>query len=197
MNSLSSEIATLSSTHDAIARATRYSPFLATLLQREPDFASGSPDEPVSIDVDLPVGTALRRARRRLALRVAIGDLAGVFDLSAVTHRLSDFADQALDLAIRTAITERTPGVEPSGFVAIALGKQGSRELNYSSDIDPIFLFDPATLPRRRNEEPIEAAVRIGKRVVELLQARDGEGYVLRVDLRLRPTPEEIGRAHV
>ncbi|WBH16965.1 bifunctional [glutamine synthetase] adenylyltransferase/[glutamine synthetase]-adenylyl-L-tyrosine phosphorylase [Sphingomonas radiodurans] len=187
---MSSEIATLSSTHDAIARATRYSPFLATLLQREPDFASGSPDEPVSIDVDLPVGTALRRARRRLALRVAIGDLAGVFDLSAVTHRLSDFADQALDLAIRTAITERTPGVEPSGFVAIALGKQGSRELNYSSDIDPIFLFDPATLPRRRNEEPIEAAVRIGKRVVELLQARDGEGYVLRVDLRLRPTPE-------
>ena len=82
------------------------------------------------------------------------------------------------------------PDAEPRGFAAIALGKQGSRELNYSSDIDPILLFDPATLPRRAREEPEEAAVRIGARVVELLQARDGDGYVLRVDLRLRPSPE-------
>ncbi|ONF96233.1 bifunctional [glutamine synthetase] adenylyltransferase/[glutamine synthetase]-adenylyl-L-tyrosine phosphorylase [Sphingomonas jeddahensis] len=142
------------------------------------------------LDPDLPAGKALRLARRRFALRVAIGDLAGVFDLTAVTNRLTDFADGALDLAIRTAITERTPDASPGGFVAIALGKQGSRELNYSSDIDPIFLFDPAVLPRRRNEEPVDAAVRIGRRVIELLQARDTDGYVLRVDLRLRPSPE-------
>ncbi|OWK33498.1 bifunctional [glutamine synthetase] adenylyltransferase/[glutamine synthetase]-adenylyl-L-tyrosine phosphorylase [Sphingomonas dokdonensis] len=139
---------------------------------------------------DLPVGRALRLTRRRLALHVALGDLAGVFDLTDVTHRLTDFADQALDRAIRAAILERTPDAEPAGFVAIALGKQGSRELNYSSDIDPIFLFDPRTLPTRPNEEPVDAAVRIGRRVIELLQARDADGYVLRVDLRLRPTPE-------
>ncbi|MGG9016291.1 hypothetical protein ACQ9A5_26625, partial [Escherichia coli] len=54
----------------------------------------------------------------------------------------------------------------------------------------PILLFDPATLPCRPREAPEEAAVRIGKRVVEILQARDGDGYVLRVDLRLRPSPE-------
>ena len=58
---------------------------------------------------------------------------------------------------------ERAPGAEPRGLAAIALGKQGSFELNYSSDIDPILLFDPATLPHRANEEPQEAAVRIGR----------------------------------
>ncbi|WP_242007954.1 bifunctional [glutamine synthetase] adenylyltransferase/[glutamine synthetase]-adenylyl-L-tyrosine phosphorylase [Sphingomonas ginsenosidivorax] len=139
---------------------------------------------------DMPVGRRLRIERRALALNVAIGDIAGVLDLTAVTEALTGFADYALDTAIRAAIEERTPGEVPHGFVGIALGKQGSGELNYSSDIDPILLFDPETLPRRAREEPEEAAVRIGKRVVELLQARDGDGYVLRVDLRLRPSPE-------
>ncbi len=181
---------------DAIARARAEAPFLKVLLDREadvtvalsagqvPDLAALAPAD------DLPVPVRLRRERRRLALAVAIGDLAGALDLSDVTAALSDFADRALDMAIRTAILERTPDMEPIGFAAIALGKQGSRELNYSSDIDPILLFDPATLPTRQREDPQEAATRIAKRVVEILQARDGEGYVLRVDLRLRPSPE-------
>jgi glutamate-ammonia-ligase adenylyltransferase len=174
----------------AIARARAHAPFLSNLLERqgEPDMAAVA-EMPV-VPADLPVGRALRLTRRCLALHVALGDLAGAFDLTDVTHRLSDFADQALDRAISAAIIERTPDAEPAGFVAIALGKQGSRELNYSSDIDPIFLFDPRTLPTRPNEEPVDAAVRIGRRVIELLQARDADGYVLRVDLRLRPTPE-------
>jgi len=139
---------------------------------------------------DMPVARQLRLDRRALALTVAVGDLSGRMDLTAVTHALTDFADRALDRAIRAAIEERTPGAEPRGFAAIALGKQGSRELNYSSDIDPILIFDPYVLPHRPREEPEAAAVRIAKRVVELLQARDGNGYVLRVDLRLRPSPE-------
>jgi glutamate-ammonia-ligase adenylyltransferase len=152
--------------------------------------SAGEVPPPAAFDPDLPASVALRRARRREALTVAIADLAGSLDLRGVTGRLSDFADRALDTAITTAIRERTPDAEPVGFAAIALGKQGSSELNYSSDIDPILLFDPLTLPHRPREEPEEAAVRIGRRVVELLQARDGEGYVLRVDLRLRPSPE-------
>src|SRR3546814_2771474 len=119
-----------------------------------------------------------------------MGDLAGHLDLTQVTGALTGFADHALDLAIRTAIAERTPDAEPVGFAAIALGKQGSHELNYSSDIDPILLFDPETLPHRAREEPDEAAVRIARRVLDLLQTRDADGYVLRVDLRLRPSPE-------
>lgn len=181
----------------AVDRARMFSPFLALLLDREPELArvlsDGALPTVASLriaDPTLPAARRLRLERRRLALRVAIGDLAGRDDLSAVTHALSDFADRALDTAIRTAIEERTPGAEPRGFTGIALGKQGSRELNYSSDIDPILLFDPATLPHRAREAPEEAAVRIAKRVVEILQARDGDGYVLRVDLRLRPSPE-------
>jgi glutamate-ammonia-ligase adenylyltransferase len=178
----------------ALDRAIRCSPFLALIASREPGVVAGAMagrlDLSPAIDPDLPVATALRRRRRALALSVALGDLSGRFDLSAVTAALTGFADAALDTAIRTAIAERYPGEEPRGFVAIALGKQGSFELNYSSDIDPILLFDPATLPRRAREEPEEAAVRIARRVVELLQARDGDGYVLRVDLRLRPSAE-------
>jgi glutamate-ammonia-ligase adenylyltransferase len=181
----------------AVERARMFSPFLALLLDREPDLArelsEGGLPTVASLrvaDPTIPPARRLRLERRRLALRVAIGDLAGRDDLSAVTHALSDFADRALDTAIKTAIEERTPGAAPLGFTAIALGKQGSRELNYSSDIDPILLFDPATLPHRAREAPEQAAVRIAKRVVEILQARDGDGYVLRVDLRLRPSPE-------
>lgn len=179
---------------DAVARARRYSPFLAMLLDREPAIEAAALEgtllDQEILDGDLPVGASLRRERRALALTVALGDLAGLYDLTEVTRRLTDFADRALMQAIHAAIEERTPGAEPIGFAAIALGKQGSRELNYSSDIDPILIFDPATLPRRAREEPEDAAVRIGKRVIELLQARDGDGYVLRVDLRLRPSPE-------
>jgi glutamate-ammonia-ligase adenylyltransferase len=179
----------------AAQRARAYSPFLAMILDREPALdaalSAGKLDlSASSADVVMPVARRLRLERRALALNVAIGDLAGVLDLTAVTAALTGFADRALDTAIHTAIGERTPDAEPRGFVGIALGKQGSGELNYSSDIDPILLFDPHTLPRRPREEPEEAAIRIGKRVVELLQARDGDGYVLRVDLRLRPSPE-------
>lgn len=167
------------------------------LLDREGDLlgdlasALAEPLAAARSGADAPTeGGRLRRERRRLALLVALGDLAGILDLRRVTALLSDFADDALDRAIRQAIRERTPDAEPGGFAAIALGKQGSRELNYSSDIDPILIFDPQTLPCRPREAPEEAAVRIGRRVVELLQTRDADGYVLRVDLRLRPSPE-------
>jgi len=178
----------------AIGRARLNSPFLKMIADQEQAaierLEQGHIDLAPSLSTDLPVARRLRLERRRLALNVAIGDLAGALDLTAVTHALTDFADHALDTAIAAAIEERTPGAPPRGFAAIALGKQGSRELNYSSDIDPILIFDPETLPHRPREEPQEAAVRIARRAVELLQARDGDGYVLRVDLRLRPSPE-------
>ncbi|MEN2748493.1 bifunctional [glutamine synthetase] adenylyltransferase/[glutamine synthetase]-adenylyl-L-tyrosine phosphorylase [Sphingomonas sp. T9W2] len=172
------------------------SPFLSVLLDREAAFVEALPGfavdalAAVAADSALPLAQRLRIERRRIALLVALGDLSGTYDLRRVTRTLSDFADSALHRAIVAAIEERTPGAQPVGFAAIALGKQGSHELNYSSDIDPILIYDPATLPRREHDEPVEAAVRIGKRAVELLQARDGDGYVLRVDLRLRPSPE-------
>ena len=132
----------------------------------------------------------LRRRRQALALALALGDLAGELALEEVTAALSDFADASIARAIEVAIAEQAPGEQPRGLAVIALGKLGSRELNFSSDVDLLLLFDPASLPRRQRDEPGDAAVRIGRRIIELLQKRTEDGYVARVDLRLRPSPE-------
>lgn len=133
---------------------------------------------------------ALRRQRLALALVVAVGDLAGAFPLSRVVTELSDFADRSLDDAIAAAIRRRTPDAQPTGFTAIALGKHGAQELNYSSDIDPILLYDPERLPRRERDDPAEAAQRIARALMEIMSQVTAEGYVFRVDLRLRPASE-------
>jgi [glutamine synthetase] adenylyltransferase / [glutamine synthetase]-adenylyl-L-tyrosine phosphorylase len=180
---------------EALTRAERHAPYLRMLMTRLPavterlargDLRGVFPD----IDPALPLAQALRRAKAELALTVAIGDLAGALSLSEVMAALSAFADRALDAAVRDAVQAHVPGAEPCGLAVIALGKQGSRELSYSSDLDPILLFDPKTLPRRAREDPEEAALRIARRVVETMQARGGDGYVFRIDLRLRPSPE-------
>ncbi len=133
---------------------------------------------------------SLRRERTGHALALAIGDLAGLLTLEQVTSELSHLADRVIERAIAAAIAERYPDSPVNGFAAIAVGKLGSFELNYSSDVDLLFLFDPATVPRREREDSGQAAVRIAQRVVELLQKRTEDGYAFRVDLRLRPSPE-------
>lgn len=182
---------------NAIARASANSPFLAGLMERNPDLMAlvEAGDLDAALNSALArqsdtVGSALRRQRQGVALVTALADLAGLWDLTRVTRILSDFADHALDQAIAAAIEERVPGAPNQGFAVIALGKHGGRELNYSSDIDPIFLFDPQTLPHRERDDVAEAAVRYGRRVIELLSALDADGYVFRVDMRLRPSPE-------
>ncbi len=181
----------------AIERATVHSPFLKSAMDRWPDVTAcfartGAAD---AIEVALAasgpdVASTLRRQRHGLALGVALADLSREYSLEQVTRHLSDFADHAIDAALRAAIEERVPGAEMVGVTVLALGKLGSRELNYSSDVDLILLFDPATMPRRARDDSGEAAVRYGRRLVELLQQRTSDGYVARVDLRLRPAPE-------
>ena len=183
----------------ALARARAHSPYLARQLDVFPEIAAalmeGETEAAWTLaervdDAADPVWLALRREKRARALVIAIADLAGIWPLETVSSRLSDFADDALDRAIAAAFAERYPGEAPRGFAVLALGKHGSRELNYSSDIDPILLFDPETLPHAAREEPGEAAVRLARRVVALMGERDADGYVFRVDLRLRPSPE-------
>ncbi len=181
----------------ALQRAELNSPFLRGLMERQPDLhaviARGDFDAALAnalARTSDDIGTTLRYQRQGVALVTAIADLSGAWDLTRVTRTLSDFADQCLQTAIATAIEERTPGAPNQGFAVIALGKHGGQELNYSSDIDPIFLFDPATLPHRDRDDVADAAVRIGRRVIEMLSARDQHGYVFRVDMRLRPSPE-------
>ena len=183
----------------ALDRARAHAPFLARALDRLPDLEALLRDGQIGAALHYAaragdgagdIGVALRRERMALSLAVAIGDLAGALPLSSVVGALSAFADRALDQAITAAIARRAPDAEPRGFSAIALGKHGAGELNYSSDIDPILLYDPETLPRRERDEPGEAAQRVARAVVELLSAVTGEGYVFRVDLRLRPASE-------
>jgi [glutamine synthetase] adenylyltransferase / [glutamine synthetase]-adenylyl-L-tyrosine phosphorylase len=182
---------------EAIERARDNSPFLAGLIERNADLMpaieagdfDGALASALARNSD-KVATTLRLQRQGVALVTGIADLAGIWDLTRITRILSDFADHALDIAIAAAIEERMPGAANQGFAVIALGKHGGQELNYSSDIDPIFLFDPETLPHRERDDVAEAAVRYGRRVIELLSAIDADGYVFRVDMRLRPSPE-------
>jgi glutamate-ammonia-ligase adenylyltransferase len=180
---------------DALDRARRHSPFLRALVDRDGALLeqvmaagpeAGLADALGRLDPARPAAS-LRQARHGVALTVALADLAGRWRLEAVTGALSRFADRAIGFAIDAAFAEQ--GAEPAGLVALALGKLGSRELNYSSDVDLIFLHDPETLPRRSTEEPTQAAVRLVRRVVALLAERTADGYTARVDLRLRPDP--------
>ncbi|WP_276205511.1 bifunctional [glutamine synthetase] adenylyltransferase/[glutamine synthetase]-adenylyl-L-tyrosine phosphorylase [Sphingomonas montana] len=173
-------------------------PFLRRLALSRPevldraaggDFAGAIADAHEAGEGATDVARALRRERQAVSLVVALGDISGRLAFEQVVRLLSDFADRAVERALQAIFRERGAD-DATGFCVLALGKHGSRELNYSSDIDPILLFDPDTLPRRRGEEPVEAAARIARRLVEMLQARDANGYVFRVDLRLRPSPE-------
>ena len=185
--------------HSALERARSHAPFLARALAKQSELgellAAGDGEGALAYaraageNCDDP-GVALRRERLALATALAVGDLAGAFPLERVMRELSDFADRALNLAISEAIRQRVASAEPAGMIALALGKQGARELNYSSDIDPILLFDPERLPRRDSDEPGEAAQRYARTIVKLLSEVTDEGYVFRVDLRLRPSSE-------
>jgi [glutamine synthetase] adenylyltransferase / [glutamine synthetase]-adenylyl-L-tyrosine phosphorylase len=142
----------------------------------------------------------LRELKAELHLLTALADLGGVWDLEAVTGALSRFADAAVASAMALAAGEAAaagrmiapgPGDDGPlpGLFFIAMGKHGAFELNYSSDIDISAFYEPAALPLPPDVEPAPFAIRFVERVAAILQRRTGDGYVFRVDLRLRPDP--------
>ncbi|MBU6164608.1 MAG: bifunctional [glutamate--ammonia ligase]-adenylyl-L-tyrosine phosphorylase/[glutamate--ammonia-ligase] adenylyltransferase [Alphaproteobacteria bacterium] len=182
----------------AAATAWADAPFLKGLIRSRPAtlalLATAGPQAALAAalalaaDATQPIMPRLRSARRDVALITALADLAGHWGLEPVTAALSDFTDLAIDAAFATALAER--GAPNRGLVALALGKLGSRELNYSSDADLIILHDPDLIPCRGAEEPGEAAVRIARRAVAILNDLTPDGMVARIDLRLRPASE-------
>jgi [glutamine synthetase] adenylyltransferase / [glutamine synthetase]-adenylyl-L-tyrosine phosphorylase len=150
---------------------------------------------------DADIMRALRQAKGEAALLIALADIGGVWDVVLTTEALTRFADAAVRTALahtlrRNALAGRLlldPQAEDiesgCGVVVLALGKQGGRELNYSSDIDLIVLYDAAAASIPEGVEPAPLFVRIAKTLARLLQERTSDGYVLRVDLRLRPDP--------
>jgi [glutamine synthetase] adenylyltransferase / [glutamine synthetase]-adenylyl-L-tyrosine phosphorylase len=149
------------------------------------------------------VAAALRRAKRVIALATAVADLGGIWRLEQVTAALSDLAEAALALVaahlLRVAHDAgelRLPDPENpgrgGGFTVLGMGKLGARELNYSSDVDLVVLYDPAApIYTERTEGDAKAgfAARFARGLVALMEARDADGYVFRTDLRLRPDP--------
>jgi glutamate-ammonia-ligase adenylyltransferase len=144
----------------------------------------------------------LRRLKGDVHLLTALCDLGGVWDLDAVTSAITRFADAAVAAALALAVREARargrlaaperpadrPGPLPGLFV-IAMGKHGAFELNYSSDIDVSVFYEPEALPLAPGVEPQTFAAQLAQAFARLLQERTGEGYVFRVDLRLRPDP--------
>jgi len=141
---------------------------------------------------------ALRDAKAVAALTIALAEIGGALSTMKAAELLSDFADAALSGAIRASLnTMISKGFAPidaaapeqgCGIAIIAMGKHGARELNYSSDIDIIVLFDPAT-PTLGGDSAREVAVGATKLLVRLMQEQTADGYVFRTDLRLRPDP--------
>ena len=192
----------------AVWAALGSSPFLADCLLRFPDFAREltihGPDGPVG-DIferlrefapDCDTGRWMRfvrEERARLAAAVAIADIAGEWPLERVTATLSGFASAALDAAVRhlLATGREFAATEPegSGIVVLGMGKLGAAELNYSSDIDIVLIYDDTVAPVRRRDRIGQVMVRFARDLVRLLQERTPDGYVVRVDLRLRPDP--------
>jgi glutamate-ammonia-ligase adenylyltransferase len=140
----------------------------------------------------------LRRAKRQAALAIALADIAGEWSIEQVTRALTEFADISVSSALRFLLREAaTLAAMPqrdaaelegeTGLVVLAMGKYGAFELNYSSDIDLIVFYDMQRFPFRKKDDARGAAVDIVKGLVKLLSETTADGYVFRVDLRLRP----------
>lgn len=140
----------------------------------------------------------LRLARQRLMLWIAFRDLNGMADLSEVTHGLSHFAEEvvALSIAYIRADLQRRFGLPWSKvtdsempLMVVGMGKLGGLELNLSSDIDLIFLYEHEgdTQDGPKSLSYHEWFTRMGKRLIKLLAEHDANGFVFRVDMRLRP----------
>lgn len=185
------------------------SPYLAGLIRSEADWldrALGQDPEQALEDAlsglsglaSSEIGSALRRAKRRVALLAALADLGGAWSLEAVTGALTRLADLAVDQTIRALVADeirrgRIPGAVPedaqtgAGLVALAMGKMGAAELNYSSDIDLICLFDETRFDPADVMEARAAFIRVVRKMTAILSDITAEGYVFRTDLRLRP----------
>jgi glutamate-ammonia-ligase adenylyltransferase len=191
------------------------SPFLTRILRLHPHWLPRLLDEPPAETLaallartraasDLPTQAELMRelrvAKSEAAILIALADITGAWALEKVTEALTSFADASVVASIewllcegarRGQILRDAKGLtaEGSGLAILGMGKYGSRELNYSSDIDIVVFYEPGQLPLKPGLDDGEFFVRMTKALVKILQERTEDGYVFRTDLRLRPDP--------
>ena len=178
---------------------------LAALLAAPPDAAltrclNAAVQACLAADSDEAVMRALRKMKQEAHLLIALADIAGVWSVDRVIAAISDMADCAVATAFdyllrkshhasKLALPDIAAPGAGSGVFVLALGKHGAQELNYSSDVDLIVFYDPDAPAL---SDPLDASplfVRVTRQMVKLLQEQTEDGYVLRVDLRLRPDP--------
>jgi len=185
------------------------SPYLQGLMAKEGAWLETALDDPeaalrTELDgldwQDGALASTLRQAKRRTALLTGLADLAGVWPLEQVTEALTDLADRACTAALTAAVAQevrrgKLPGVDAAaledagGMVVLAMGKMGAHELNYSSDVDLICLFDETRFDPDTFFDVRQGFVRATRKMCALLGDQTGDGYVFRTDLRLRPDP--------
>ncbi|HEY7565443.1 MAG TPA: hypothetical protein VIA81_11015, partial [Acidimicrobiia bacterium] len=153
------------------------SPGLWQSLLRHPDWTTSA----------APGGDDPRRLVQRRTIAIALEDLHGRWDLPGVTRALSDLGDEAAALALdltRRGLRERFPEVDVLPFAVIALGKWGGQELNYASDIDLLFVYEPGEI---ESDVARRLANRVAIGFIDHLARPTAEGLAFRVDTDLRP----------
>jgi glutamate-ammonia-ligase adenylyltransferase len=179
--------------------------FLTRLVEQGPDplfydIAAGIEKTEDFGEDTAAVMRRLRIAKRRVALVAALAEVAGAWSLEQQTAALSRFAEAALGAALRhllrgaagkglIALAAADQPEQDCGLIVLGIGKLGGYELNYSSDIDLIILYDPGAARVRARDGAQSFFVRLTRELVRILEAYTGDGYSFRTDLRLRPDP--------
>lgn len=194
---------------ELLAGTAGCSPYLAGMMSKEAEWLEtallGQPEDAVLAELagladlgsDL-LGVGLRRAKARIALLAGLADLGGVWTLEEVTGALTDLADAAVHRSFVALVGDeirrgKVPGMladdaaTAAGMVAIAMGKMGAGELNYSSDIDLICLFDESRFAPEDVQDARASFIKVVRRMTSMLSDLTSDGYVFRTDLRLRP----------
>jgi glutamate-ammonia-ligase adenylyltransferase len=139
------------------------------------DFQSEAETALTDAHSDLEQLNALRRYQRGELLRIGVSDFLDLYDLRSVVSELSRMANGLVRACL--SLASRETGIATGGFTVIAMGKQGGRELNYSSDIDLVFV----------SRDDAERYLPLADKLVEALARPTSEGFLYRIDLRLRP----------
>jgi len=129
--------------------------------------------------------TALRRTKSRVVIEIGLADLAGEISVREATSTLSDLADACLETSVRQALGTE-PGAEVKGLAVLAMGKLGGREIGYGSDLDVIFVFDPAHAPP--GVDPDAHFSRCARSVIRFVSMSHHAGAGYELDTRLRPS---------
>ncbi|MCK8463686.1 glutamine-synthetase adenylyltransferase [Aliiroseovarius sp. S1339] len=198
---------------EVLAGTAGCAPYLKGLMEKQADWLrtalAGAPEDAIAAtlaaispdaDSDSALRATLRIAKQRVALLAGLADLAGVYALEQVTGDLTDLADRATNTAMQFQVGHeirrgKLPGMTEDdiettgGLAALAMGKMGAHELNYSSDIDLIMLFDDSRFEGADFHDARASHVRATRKMSAMLSELTADGYVFRTDLRLRPDP--------